>query len=77
MIEIEIAEVQNRLMELLSRVEQGEFVSIMKDGYAVAFLTPTINKARQDASRAASERIRVIAQSLLKSPFDWEEMKLT
>ena len=66
---------ENRLAELLDKVERGEEIIITRRGRPVAKLVPvTVDRDRERRSREAAQRLRERAIKF-GGKFDWGEWK--
>jgi len=75
MQEIGAFEAKNTLGTLLDRVQEGEEIVITRHGKPVARLVPNARGIDRFQARAATERIRVRAQSLNVGGFNWDDFK--
>jgi prevent-host-death family protein len=73
--EIAAFEAKNEFSQLLDRVEQGEEITITRDGRAVARLVPAQPIYNPDEARAAVRRVRERAEQRRFGRFDWTEWK--
>lgn len=75
MREVGAFEAKNKFGQLLDWVENGEEVTITRQGKEVARLIPARHILSADEARAALQRIRERAQAIKLGRFDWEEWK--
>jgi prevent-host-death family protein len=73
--EIAAFEAKNEFSQLLDRVEQGEEITITRDGRAVARLVPAQLDYNPEEARAAVRRMRERAEQKRFGRFDWTEWK--
>ena len=74
-MEIGAFEAKNKLAALIGRAEQGEEIVITRRGKPVAKLVPFAGPNDRERARGAARRIRELAKSLKRGPFDWNEWK--
>jgi prevent-host-death family protein len=68
-------EAKNKLGHLLDLVEQGEEVTITRDGKDVARIVPPRSRPGRHQARAAIQRIRERAEAAKLGRFDWTEWR--
>jgi prevent-host-death family protein len=68
-------EAKNKLGHLLDLVEQGEEVTITRDGKDVARIVPPRSRPGRHQARAAIHRIRERAEAAKLGRFDWTEWR--
>lgn len=69
------SEAKNELGQLLDLVEQGEEITITRQGREVARLVPARPTHSREVARAAVRRMRERAEQLKLGRFDWSEWK--
>ena len=68
-------EAKNKLGHLLDLVEQGEEVTITRDGKDVARIVPPRSRPGRHQARAAIQRIHERAEAAKLGRFDWTEWR--
>jgi prevent-host-death family protein len=75
MTSVGVLEARDKLGQLLDRVEQGEEITITRDGREIARLIPAHGPQDQAESRVVIARIRARAEQSKLGHFDWAEWK--